>query len=488
MVNDEFIQGLFKKYELTSDNEKKAIEEVLEKVNQEKDVQKMINSFTDKIDLAEQIISWKNGGIPVMPLYYDRAGLWWKWHSGQKKWELIDEVDLMNNVTWSSPANTINSKERGEILQALKQVARSNAPHEPPKTVIQFGDELIDIETGIREEAKALWFLTNPIPYKLGKKEDTPTIDRIFSEWVGKENLLLLKEIIAFCMLRDYPLHRIFCFIGDGLNGKSCFLKFLRKFIGEDNVCSTELDTLINSRFEVTRLHKKLVCQMGETNFNEISKTSQLKKLSGGDLIGFEYKNKNPFEDINYAKILIATNNLPSTTDKTPGFYRRWIIVDFPNKFNEQKDILSEIPEEEYNNLALQLVGVLSNLLKKREFHNEGTIEERMKRYEDHSNPLEKFLKEYTFESFDGHIFKWDLSKKLNQWCKENRFREISDVVIGRKMKELGIEQRLVSSGIFGENKQWRAWIGINWKNNQDNQDKQVIPTYSHIGNLVVNC
>lgn len=32
---------------------------------------------------------------------------------------------------------------------------------------------------------------------------------------------------------------------------------------------------------------------MGETNFNEMSETSILKKLTGGDLIGFEYKNKN---------------------------------------------------------------------------------------------------------------------------------------------------------------------------------------------------
>jgi len=37
---------------------------------------------------------------------------------------------------------------------------------------------------------------------------------------------------------------------------KSKFLELLRKFIGEPNICSTELDTLLTSRFEVTRLHK----------------------------------------------------------------------------------------------------------------------------------------------------------------------------------------------------------------------------------------
>jgi len=70
----------------------------------------------------------------------------------------------------------------------------------------------------------------------------------------------------------------------------------------------------------------------------------------------------------NYAKILIATNNLPTTTDKTIGFYRRWLIIDFPNQFSEKKDILADIPNEEYNSLALKCVGILKDLLMKRAF------------------------------------------------------------------------------------------------------------------------
>ena len=170
--------------------------------------------------------------------------------------------------------------------------------------------------------------MTNPIPWKVSGDPRTPTMDKIFEEWVGKEYVPLLYEILAYCLIPDYPINRLFCLIGSGLNGKSKFLELLQIFVGMQNVCSTELDSLISSRFEVTRLHKKLVCLMGETNFGEISKTSILKKLTGKDIIGFEYKNKNPFEDYNYAKILIATNNLPTTTDKTIGFYRRWCIID----------------------------------------------------------------------------------------------------------------------------------------------------------------
>ena len=205
---------------------------------------------------------------------------------------------------------------------------------------------------------------------------------------------------------------------------------------------------------------------MGETNFNEINKTSMLKKLSGGDLIGFEYKNKDPLESINYAKILISTNNLPTTSDKTIGFYRRWMIINFPNQFSERKDILAEIPEEEYEILAVKSCMILKDLLEKREFTNEGTIEERKEKYESKSNFLEKFIELFTEQDENGYITKADFYKKFSSWSKENRHRELSEKSLGLSMKKLGIEseKKHFSWMYDGKGGQARCWIGLKWK------------------------
>jgi len=414
----------------------------------------------------------------IQPLFYDKSGMFWLWNNKIKCWELSDEVDILNMINYTTGKDVISSKNRTEILNALKQKGRLNIPKPVKLTWIQFKDKIYNIENGESFNATPKYFITNPIPYEVSGDPRTPIMNKIFKEWVGEKYVKTLYEIIAYCLLSDYPINRLFCFIGGGMNGKSCFLNLLKKFIGDKNVCSTELDTLLTSRFEVTRLHKKLVCQMGETNFNEMNKTSILKKLTGRDTIGFEYKNKNPFEDINYAKIIIATNNLPTTTDKTIGFYRRWLIIDFPNQFSEKKDILNDIPEEEFNNLATNCVITLNSLLQKRKFNNEGDIEKRMKRYEDRSDPLEKFIKEFIEEDVDGFIWKFEFEKKLNEWCKENQFRQLSEVVIGKKMKEKGILQELKQANWFtkeGIKKQYRAWVGIKFKeSNQDKQDKQV--------------
>ncbi len=400
----------------------------------------------------------------AQPIFYDKAGLWWLWDPNKLYWETVDEVEILNMIESATGQDIITPKNRTLILNSLKQRGRKMIPEPIKPTWIQFKDTIVDVETGDEFEATPKYFVTNPIPWELEREVfETPNMDRIFAQWVGEDNVELLYEILAYCLLPDYPIHRIFCFIGSGMNGKSKYLELLRRFVGGDNCCSTELDTLISSRFEVTRLHKKLVCQMGETNFSEMNKTSIIKKLSGGDLIGFEYKNKNPFEEHSYAKILIATNNLPATTDKTIGFYRRWTIIDFPNQFTEKKDILGEIPDKEYNSLALRSVITLKRLLKDRTFTNEGNIEERMKKYEDKSNPLDKFINEYTVEDYDSHIWKWEFNEKLKQFCKENRFREISDVHLGKKMKQLGIQDKLITAGDFSQGKRWRAWMGLKW-------------------------
>ncbi len=402
----------------------------------------------------------------IQPLFFDKAGMFWLWDLEETKWEIVDETDMLNMISKTTGEDTISSKNRTEILNSLKQNGRLNIPKPIKKTWIQFKDKIYDIKTGDNFAATPEYFVTNPIPYSVSDSPLTPTIDKIFEEWVGEEYVPLLYEIIAYSLIPDYPINRLFCLIGGGMNGKSKFLDLLQKFVGKDNVCSTELDTLLSSRFEVTRLHKKLVCLMGETNFNEISKTSILKKLTGGDVIGFEYKNKNPFEDHNYAKIIIATNNLPTTTDKTIGFYRRWCIIDFPNQFNEKKNILDDIPEEEYNNLAYNSITVLNTLLKKREFINEGTIEERKEKYESKSNFLSKFLELFVQEKINSYITKNQFKTKFSEWCKENKHRELSDTSLGLEMRKLGYEGSIKNFEWMNDGKggTGRIWLDIQWK------------------------
>jgi len=419
--------------------------------------------------------------IKKHPLYYDSGKNWWIWDFNKLCYILTDETDILNAIDNKTKNPSVNSKVKNEILEALRRIGRKNKPKDFKKSWVQFNKKVIDVMTGEELTASPEYFSTNPVSWEIGEEEDTPTLDRLFEEWVGKDNVLSLYQILAYCLIQDYPIHNIFCFFGEGLNGKSCFLRILKNFIGEQNCCSTELELLLGSRFEMTRLHKKLACLMTETNFEEMGKTAIIKKLTGQDLIGFEYKNKGLFEDTNYAKILISTNNLPPTTDKTIGFYRRWIIIDFPNRFKEGHDIVHDIPEVEYKNLAKKSVRILKELLGLGKLHNSGEIEERMKRYEDRSNPFDKFYKDNISEDYEGFIGKTEFKRRLEEWCKENKFRAMSESSINKRMKEMNIFDSYKDYISNGERKQFKVWMGIKWKVVTDVINVMTYPTPLHI-------
>ncbi|HUS49735.1 MAG TPA: hypothetical protein VMZ91_06190, partial [Candidatus Paceibacterota bacterium] len=154
----------------------------------------------------------------LQPLFYDKSGLWWLWNLDNKSWELVDEIDILNMIKDITGEDTVSSKNRTEILNALKQEGRRNIPKPIQPTWIQFKDEVVDILTGKRFPSTPEYFATNPIPWKLHNNnfEQTPIMDRVFEEWVGKKYVKTLYEIIAYCIVPAYPLHRLFCFIGSG--------------------------------------------------------------------------------------------------------------------------------------------------------------------------------------------------------------------------------------------------------------------------------
>ena len=440
---------------------KTSMEETQKKAFDKKPKKRKENALLQIDDYLGNVQSF----FEINPFFYDKAGLFWAWDEHNNCWEMIDEVDILNLIEDKLTlfGATIKSSVKTNYLEAFKRVGRMEMPKDAPVTWIQFKDIIYDISNGEKIKASPEYFLTNPIPWKCDFNGECKKLNECFESWVGKENVSLLKEIIAFCMIPKYFLNRIFCFLGSGRNGKSTFMDVVINTLGQNNCTSTDLDDLMNNRFESAKMYKKSACMMGETNFNTMSRTSKLKKLCGGDNVSFEFKNKTPFDGKNYAKLLISTNGLPQTTDKTEGFYRRWVLIDFPNKFSEKKDILATIPDEEYEALCGECIKIAEKLWVNREFTNEGTVEERAKRYEAYSNPLQKFLETHCEENPDRYVFKHEFRSIFEAFCKQNGYRVWNDHEIGKWMKDNDFKtKKVLHKGGFNEpDKWWNAYIGM---------------------------
>ena len=359
--------------------------------------------FSDFKDLILKILD-------IQPIYYDDIiNMWWLWDNNKLIWRTTKEERLLRLIHGyvNDIDLTTKSTYKNEIINHLKREAADDIrkPFPPNENWIQFGTKIVDVKTLKTYKPTPKFFITNIIPWELGKSKKTPVMDKLFKDWVVKENIQdssyikTLYQITAYTMLSYGPMQKLIALTGSGANGKSTYVKILRKLFEKDefnkgeNITSTTIYDLTRN-FESSTLHKKLLCLISEVNSNEMKFTNLLKSLSGEDPIRFEFKGKDTFTDINTCAVLITANTLPKTYDTTDGFYRRWLTVDFPNKFTGKRDIIAEIPDEEFSNLCFKSITILNEMLKEGKFENEGDLEEQIRKYESKSSPINMFLQE----------------------------------------------------------------------------------------------
>ena len=374
-------------YELTEQDIKEL--EIKKELILEKRQESQINNSEDVFEIFALRF------IKKYPCYYDNNNILFAYDVKKNKWVKSDERDLIciaKNLMDKSGLN--NSNVRGSFTNAILDRARWNKPDTVPKEWVHFDNCFYDIETKTRISPDRKYFSQIKIPHKLGLTTDTPIIDAKIKSWVGEDQYNLFLQICAFCMYKSYPFARFFIFYGTGQDGKSTAGDFITRLIGDDNSCNVDIDSLHSNRFEAQKMYQKTLAVCGEVDYKLLKNTRALKGVTGGDPLTIEFKNKDPFTYRNFAKLLWYANGVPPTYDKTQGFYRRTIILKFPNKFKENSNPLGDITEEEYENFCLKCIISLKDLLDNG--FDEKSLEDKTREYEELSNPVLKFINTYT--------------------------------------------------------------------------------------------
>jgi putative DNA primase/helicase len=404
-----------------------------------------------------------------VPIYFDNGKNFWMWNQDLNVYERIDETEIMVQITEHLDLTIYSKDFKNQILEGIRQTGRLRRVKPTKQEWIQFENGVFDLETNRIFEASPDNFFVSQIPHKLGDSEETPVLDKLFDDW-QRDKAELLKEVCAYCLVDDYPIQRIFALIGPGGNGKGQFMKFIKRLLGFDNVVGTDLDRLSDSRFEASKLYKKKAAFVGETNYT-LSKTSRLKSLTGGDTVSGEFKGRDPFDFVNTAKIIIATNGLPVTTDRSEGFYRRWCLIEFKNKFCDGKDIIDTVPEIEYQNFCRKAVRLLKNIMESGKLQEPG-IQDRKEQYEKLSNPIQAFLNDECKISEESYAPVWYLYDQYDLYREVRGHRNILQNEFSKIVESMGYNKRqkwFNSKDIatykknqeLSEGKNWLAFEGV---------------------------
>jgi len=208
-----------------------------------------------------------------------------------------------------------------------------------------------------------------PVDYTPGV--EPKKILKFLSEVLKPDDIPVFQEILGNLLYRDIRFHRGVMAYGSGRNGKSVAMDLIEAFLGQINCVSIPLHALQYDKFAVANLFGKLVNKCSELSPEELRHTEKIKALISGDPVSGEFKNKDRFEFRPKAKMIFCCNTLPEIKDLSYAFWERWILLDFPNKFEKDDPktdpyIIKKIttPEELSGLLNWALVG-LKRIIKK---------------------------------------------------------------------------------------------------------------------------
>jgi P4 family phage/plasmid primase-like protien len=269
---------------------------------------------------------------------------------------------------------------------------------------------------------------------------DTSTIDNWFASLVRQEDVVLLYEIPAYCLLYNENWQTMFMLYGEGSNGKSLYMRLLTKMLGEDNVSHIPLqDFQSENRFATIDLLGKLANIYADIPKEALHDTSLIKAISGEDKVPAERKFKDRFFFEPKAKFIFSANTLPMVNDDTFAFWRRWTLIEFPNKFPKNPEFEHRIlSKDNVDALLKKAIEHLPKLLERRSLTQTKNTEELARIWEMQANSGKAFVKYCVERDPKGLITARELKDRYFAFCEKYDLESVSEKALGRYLKDRG--------------------------------------------------
>jgi len=306
----------------------------------------------------------------------------------------------------------------GFIMNVLEYVRR--------QSLYDFKDEWLAVENGLINPQNFEIVEFNPeivTRIKLDVRYDPAATCPRWNAFIEEceSDPVLLQEAAGYPFLPGYPYQKAVMLLGGGGQGKSVYLRVIGSIYGHDNVSAASLQSLIDNRFATSDLYGRIANIAGDIPDMALANTGIFKSLTGDDRVRAERKGKDAFEFENRAKLLFSANQLPPSKDRSSGFTRRWILIDF-NRVMVQKPnprLAADLMTEKSGIFNWMLAGA-------KRVHDNGftytTNPEKMaKQYLQRSEPVIEFLEQCCDENLDGFEPSSKITATYSFWARVNR-------------------------------------------------------------------
>ena len=212
----------------------------------------------------------------------------------------------------------------------------------PDRKFIPFQNLVLDTENMVIHRHSPELDILYALPYDYDPLADCPKWKQFLEQVLPNEDTrLVLQEYLGLLFVnRDRnKLEKMLILHGGGANGKSVVFETLIRILGENNVSMYDMAQLTrgkSSEANLADIDGKILNYASDLDPHDFS-GGIMKRLISGESMQARKLYKDPMVLKMIPLFIANANELPETTDRTKGFFRRVLIVPFNVTIEEEK-------------------------------------------------------------------------------------------------------------------------------------------------------
>lgn len=223
-------------------------------------------------------------------------------------------------------------------------------------------------------------------------------------------------------------LQLVVLMLGRERSGKSLLQRVLERLFPRDAVCAVPPGRW-GSEYHVATLALKRLNVVGELHDESAVPSADFKNVTGGNLVTGRHPTHRPFSFRCMASHWFASNVLPVAMDRTEGFYRRWLVLNFANTVPIDRvdpNLFDRIVADEMPAVLGQAILGAERVARASQVQRSGVHEKVMQRWRQAANPLQQFLLDEDWVELDPDAkehTKPDVYQAYRRWSAACGFR-----------------------------------------------------------------
>ena len=368
--------------------------------------------------------------------------------------------EKINQETIRIRGNDVQANQLTSVRTFLNTLCFVEQKQINPPDQINLKNGILELNTGVFKfhTPKIPFTIQSPTTYN--PESQCPLWEQTITEILpNHEDRLFLQKVFGYCLTGITKFQVGFMFYGLGGNGKSLIVEILESILGSDNCSFLQLKDF-SQRFRIVELENKLVNIASEVKNEPIQSDLIKKVIEGSDIYG-ERKFQNCYTFKPRAKLIVTCNSLPRTTDKSFGYFRRFVILPFNETFdgaNRDLDRKQKIVDSELSGVLNWALEGLRSLPENGNFPIPNSCERAKLDYMYESDPVKMFIDDHLTVVAGARTYVTQCYAKYSGWTISNGTDRLASITFTKKIKAYTkqdtVKDRLLSGKYYYQNLQ----------------------------------